>query len=187
MKYIIIGIPGVGKSAVIEKVIEKTGIKRVNWGDMMADYLVEKKIVKDRDEMRKLSIREQSKYQKIVAGDVTKLTMENEDLFIETHAVIKTPRGYWPGLSYEIIKQIDPDVFIVIEADAKDIMSRRMNDKTRVRKDDLTLEDIEEHIRITREMVTTYTILSSGTACFVENKEGDVDYAVGKILALMGR
>lgn len=191
MIYVVFGVPGVGKSAVIDKVIEKTGIKRVNWGDLTEEFLVKTGKVKSRDEMRKLSLKEQAPVQKEVAEKITKMAEELEkdgkDLLIETHAAIKIPQGYWPGLNFDVFQHIKPDIFIVIETSAKNIFSRRQNDPTRERKDDITLEAVEEHLRITREMAATYAVLTAGTAFFVENKEGDVDYAVGKICEMMGK
>lgn len=191
MIYVIFGVPGVGKSAVIHKVVENTDIEWVNWGDMTADILVKTDKVGSRDDMRKLSLEDQRPAQEEVAERIVKMSgdlkKEGKDLLIETHAAIKTPQGYWPGLNFDVFQKIRPDIFITLEASAENIFSRRKNDKTRDRTDDLTLESVKEHIRISREMAAVYAVLTAGTAFFVENKEGDVDYAVGKIVGLMGR
>jgi adenylate kinase len=185
MIYIVMGIPGVGKSAVIDKVVEKTGIKRIVWGDLTEKQLVKRGLAKSRDEMRKLSIAKQAEVQEQVARQIAVMVDEYSDLLIETHVVIKTPEGYWPGLNFDILQKFDANAFIVVEASAKNIMSRRNSDPSRDRKDDLTLEEIEEHIRITREMASTFAVLSGGTVVFVENRQGDLDYAVGKIAKLI--
>ncbi|KKQ34829.1 MAG: Adenylate kinase [candidate division WS6 bacterium GW2011_GWA2_37_6] len=193
MIYVVFGVPGVGKTAVVDKVIEQTGIKHVIWGDLTEEYMVKNKMIEDRDEMRKLDIRQQRPIQIEVAEEIVKMSKGSEgqntdtDILIETHAAIKTPQGYWPGMNFDVFTKIKPDIFIVIEAAAKNILSRRQKDETRERKDDLNLQAVEDHLQITRDMASTFAVLTGGTVFYVENKEGDVGYAVGKIVEMMGK
>jgi len=90
-----------------------------------------------------------------------------------------------PGLDLRTIKALDPDVFVVIESSPELVFQRRLLDESRVRKDDLTIDDVKESLRVTRQMAMTYSVLASGTVVFVDNKEGDVDYAVNKIVELI--
>ncbi|MBN1331933.1 adenylate kinase [Candidatus Dojkabacteria bacterium] len=187
MKYVIFGVPGVGKTAVIEKVIASTGIIRINWGDLTEEIMREQGLIKNRDEMRKLNLRSQRPVQEQVVKKILDIGKESGDLLIETHAAMKTPQGYWPGLNFDSLRQLDPDTFVAIETSAENIFSRREKDTTRDRKDDLSIEDLEEHIRVTRILASTFAVLTGGTAYFVENKEGDIDYAAGRIIELIER
>jgi len=185
MIYVIFGVPGVGKTLVINGVIEKTGIELVNWGDLTEEIAKAQGLVEERDDIRKMSFKKQLPIQEKVAQRIIEIARHQENLLIETHAAVKTPQGFWAGLNYDSIRKIMPDTFIALETSAENIMSRRKNDKTRERKDDHTLEEVQTHIRITREMASTFAVLSAGTVFFVENKEGDVDYAVGRIVEMM--
>lgn len=181
MRYVIFGIPGVGKTAVIDKIVEKTGIERINWGDLTEEIMREQGLVERRDQMRQLPINKQAPVQKVVADRVAQIAGEKEDILIETHAALKTPYGFWPGFNFDTLRKIMPDMFIAMEAPAEKILERREKDKTRTRKDDKDTEEVKESLEITRTMARSYAIMTGGTVIFVENKEGDLDYAVDHI------
>jgi adenylate kinase len=53
---VVTGIPGVGKTTVMQKAAEGVDITFVTFGSVMIDIAKELNLVKDRDEMRKLSL-----------------------------------------------------------------------------------------------------------------------------------
>lgn len=184
MKYVIMGLPGVGKTSVVKEVLNKTNLKHLHWGNLSEKVAKEMGVIKNIDELRNSDPQKQIDVRNEVVKEILEVA-RNGDILIETHAALKGPHGYFPGLTQEIIKEINPDVFIVVEAGAEFIMKRRKGDKTRERKDDITLWDVEESIFVTRSMVSTYAVLAEGTVFFVENKEGDLDYAVNRIVELV--
>ncbi|MBD3279914.1 adenylate kinase [Candidatus Dojkabacteria bacterium] len=185
MKYVVFGVPGVGKTSVIKGVTEKTAINHIHWGDLSFEIAQEKGFVQDRDEVRRLNLEKQYEVKVAVGERIAEMTNDGKDALIETHAAVKTPQGYMPGFSINTINRVKPDTFIVIEADPEFVFQRRLMDSTRWRKDDTSLSDVEESIRVTRNMAMTNAVLAVGTVVFIENKEGDLDYAVNRIVELI--
>jgi adenylate kinase len=185
MKYIIFGIPGVGKTSVVEGVIARTGIKHIHWGDLTVEVAAEMKIIKDRDEIRNLNIEKQKEIRKVVAKKIFDISQTEKNILVETHAAVKTPQGYWPGLSIRTLERFTPDVFIVLSASPELIFERRLKDESRWRKDEVTIESVNEALNITREVVVTYAVLTSGTFIEVENKLDDLNYAINIISELI--
>ena len=56
---VVTGIPGVGKTTVMKQATEGLDIEFVTFGSVMIDIAVEMGLVKDRDEMRKLTLEQQ--------------------------------------------------------------------------------------------------------------------------------
>ncbi len=185
MKYVIFGVPGVGKTSVVNGVLERTGIEHIHWGDLTMDVALEKGLIKDRDEIRKLNIEQQKDIRKEVSQKIFEISQNHDDVLVETHAAVKTPQGYWPGLSLPTLERFAPDVFIVLNAKPEIVFERRLKDTSRWRKDEVTIENVKEAMSITRQMVINYAVLTSGTFIEVENKQGDLEHAVGIISELV--
>ncbi len=58
---VVTGIPGVGKTTVMKKAAEGMDIQFVTFGTVMIEIAQEIGLVKDRDEMRKLTLEQQKK------------------------------------------------------------------------------------------------------------------------------
>ncbi|MEM0072825.1 MAG: adenylate kinase, partial [Metallosphaera sp.] len=121
---IVTGIPGVGKTTVlntIKEILYKENIKFLimNYGDYMLKTAIEMKYVKNRDEMRKLPLNIQRELQLEAAKNIHKdASSLSEGLsFLDTHAVIRTPGGYLPGLPKHIIEILQPQVIFLIESE----------------------------------------------------------------------
>ena len=185
MKYIVFGLPGVGKTSVINKVIEKTNIHHIHWGDLTMELALKRGFIKNRDEIRNLNIEEQKEIRRGVTKQIYEISLEHPNVLIETHAAVKTPQGYWPGLSLLTLQRFKPDVFIVLSAEPEFIFERRLKDTSRWRRDEVTIQSIKKALDITRQMAINYAVLVSGTFIEVENKQGDIDYAVNIISELI--
>jgi Archaeal adenylate kinase len=74
MKIVVTGVPGVGKSTVMNGVCEKLNYRIMNFGDVMLEKGKEFG-VKNRDEIRKLPLEKQRELQRL-AGEYLG-TMEN--------------------------------------------------------------------------------------------------------------
>lgn len=186
MLYIVFGVPGVGKTSVIRGLIEKTGIKHIHWGNLANEIATREGLIENIDELRELSLEKQNRVKKLVVGQIIQEAKTSQgDLLIETHAAIKTPQGFMPGMDMRTIQELDPDVFIVIQAKPEIVFQRRLLDESRQRKDDLTIEEVNESLSVTRQMAQTYAVLASGTVFFVENKEDQLEYAIEKLEELI--
>ena len=149
---VVTGIPGVGKTTVMQKAAEGMDIKFVTFGTVMMDIAKETGLVKDRDEMRKLTLEQQKQLQIKSAEKIAQMG----NVILDTHCTVKTQKGYMPGLPEWIVKRINPTAIIVVEADPEEIFNRRAKDPTRNRDPD-TKEQIEL-IKILEKKGFTYKI-----------------------------
>jgi adenylate kinase len=170
---VVTGIPGVGKTTVMKKAAEGMDIQFVTFGTVMVEIAQDTGMVKDRDDMRKLTLEQQKELQIKSAEKIAKMG----NVILDTHCTVKTPKGYMPGLPEWIIKRINPTAIVVVEADAEEIYNRRANDPTRNRDPD-TKDQIAEHQMINRAAAMAYAALSGSTVKIVFNHDNAIDDAV---------
>ena len=170
---VVTGIPGVGKTTVMKKAAEGMDIKFVTFGTVMFEIAKELGLVKDRDEMRKLSLEQQKELQIKSAEKVANMG----NVILDTHCTVKTPKGYMPGLPEWVIKKLKPTAIVIVEANPEEIYNRRANDPTRKRDPD-TVEQINEHQMINRAAAMAYAALSGATVKIVFNHDNAIDAAV---------
>jgi len=159
---IIAGIPGVGKSTVLEELSKIANFKIVNFGTLM----LEKSGLKDRDEIRKLELEKQKELQKMAAVEIK----EMGKVLVDTHYAIKTPRGYLPGIPPWVMELMDIEHVIVIESNEKDIIHRRNRDNTRQR-DEEAMEEIGEHQMVNRSIACALALVKGATLTVLKNEE----------------
>ena len=170
---VVTGIPGVGKTTVMQKAAEGLDIQFVTFGSVMIDIAKEMGLVKDRDEMRKLSLEQQKKLQIKTAEKVGKM----KNVIVDTHCTVKTPQGYMPGLPEWVLKKLNPTAIVLVEADPEEIYNRRAKDTTRNRDPD-SKEKIAEHQMINRAAAMSYATLTGATVKIVFNHDNALDEAV---------
>lgn len=143
MRVIITGVPGAGKTTIAESVKKRIpGLETVNVGDMIFEVAKKKTDIRDRDELReKLGLKLQQECQEEVSRKISE--MDAPHILIDTHTSIRTPEGYFPGLSDRSAEMIRPDVIVYLDYNPEEIMERRKNDSSRHR-DDESAEDIEK-------------------------------------------
>ena len=170
---VVTGIPGVGKTTVMQKAAEGMDVSFVTFGTVMANIAIEDALVKNRDEMRKLTLKQQKDLQIKAAEKIAKM----RNVILDTHCTIKTPKGYMPGLPEWVIKRINPTSIVIVEADSQEIYNRRANDATRNRDPD-TVAQIEEHQMINRATAMAYAALTGATVKIVFNHDNKIEEAV---------
>ncbi|HUS99193.1 MAG TPA: adenylate kinase [Candidatus Thermoplasmatota archaeon] len=170
---VVTGIPGVGKTTVMQKAAEGMDITFVTFGTVMIDIAKELNWVKDRDEMRKLSLDQQKQLQIKTAEKVGKM----KNVIVDTHCTVKTPKGYMPGLPEWVLRKLNPSAIIVVEADPQEIYNRRAKDTTRNRDPD-SVEKIAEHQMMNRAAAMSYATLTGATVKIVFNHDNALDAAV---------
>jgi adenylate kinase len=189
MVAVVFGIPGVGKSTIVNKVKDNLGLVYVHPGNIMYEIASEKGIVENVDQMRRLKLPVQQELQgmmaKVVAEQID--SQKNKSFIIDTHAIVKTPQGFFPGLRNAFFEVVKPDIYLVVESKPEMILQRRMADKDRVRQDDHTLDEILLHIDLTRDFASAYSIYSQANFAVIENKEGNLDYAVNEMSGIISR
>ncbi|HJJ22447.1 MAG TPA: adenylate kinase [Nitrosopumilus sp.] len=186
-KIIMVGIPGVGKSTLLSKVVEiiKTHDKTVNvisFGTLMFDVAKENGL-KDRDELRKLPVSEQQNLQKLAAEKIAAYT--EQIIIIDTHTFINSSEGYYPGLPEHVLKIIKPTNFVSVSAKPEEIYNRRMADTTRNR-DKITITNIKKELDAQSGILSACTVLTGSPVKLILNREGEIDKAAEKIVKAMG-
>ncbi|MEM1599588.1 MAG: adenylate kinase [Sulfolobaceae archaeon] len=188
---IVTGIPGVGKTTVLSKVseiLQEKSIphKIVNYGDYMLNTAIKNGYVNNRDEIRKLSVDKQKELQALAAR---KIVEDLSDLgknglgFVDTHAVIRTPSGYLPGLPKYVIEILSPNVIFLLESDPKIILDRQKRDNSRVRADYSDVNIINEVLSFARYSAMASAVLVGASVKIVINQEGDPSVAAREIIS----
>jgi len=186
-KIIIVGIPGVGKTTVVSRVVELLKEKSIKvsvsiFGTVMFNE-AKKKGVQNRDDLRKLSVKEQKELQSTAARAISSIA--DDVIIVDTHAFISTKEGFYPGLPHNVLEILNPDSFIMITARPEEIYNRRMTDTTRTR-DIVSIDAIKKELDVTSAMLSTCSILCGSPIKMVLNTEGKVDEAARGILNAMG-
>ncbi|MFB3152538.1 MAG: adenylate kinase [Nitrosopumilaceae archaeon] len=182
-KVIVVGIPGVGKTTLVSKIVEllKSKQKSVSvhsFGTVMFEE-GRKNGIKDRDELRKLTMEQQKNLQKIASEKLSRL---GDDLvIIDTHAFITTNAGFYPGLPNHVLQIIKPSNFISVSARPEEIYNRRMKDTTRNR-DQVSIESIKKELSVQEAMLSSCSVLSGSPMKTILNAEGKVDEAAQAVI-----
>ncbi|MCK5458710.1 MAG: adenylate kinase, partial [Thermoplasmatales archaeon] len=157
----------------MKRAAEGLDMEFVTFGTVMIDIAKEMGLVKDRDEMRKLTLEQQKELQIRSAEKVASMG----NVILDTHCTVKTPKGYMPGLPEWVLKKLKPTAIVVVEADPDEIYNRRAKDATRNRDPD-SIEQIAEHQQINRSAAMAYATLTGATVKIVFNHDDAIDEAV---------
>ncbi len=182
---IVVGIPGVGKSTVLSIAIDELrargcSVISVNFGDLMFEALKQRGLVQSRDDIRNLPLSTQREVQREVAE---KLGYELSSIkksgsggvhiaIIDTHAVVRTNTGYWPGLPSHVIAQLLPDSIVVVEADVNEIIARQAKDVGRRRNDYSDVGLLSELLLLNRVFAISSASLVGAPVYILRNREG---------------
>lgn len=178
---IVTGIPGVGKTTVMEAAAERARLDIVVYGTVMFEVALEDGLVENRDEMRRLDPEVQKNVQRTAAVRIA----ARGDVVVDTHCSIKTPKGYLPGLPAWVLEALQPSTIVLVEAHPEEVQARRVGDETRVRDVD-SLEAIAEHQEFNRRFAAAYATLTGATVHTVFNHDDKVDEAIAQILPVVG-
>ena len=139
--------------------------------------------LEDRDLLRKLSVTEQQRLQKMAAETIA--THDEEVVIIDTHAFISSPEGYYPGLPEHVLKIIKPSNFVSVAAKPEEIYNRRMKDDSRNR-DKITIDNIKKELDYQSGMISACAVITGSPVRHVLNGEGKVEEAADKIIKAIG-
>lgn len=174
---IVTGVPGVGKTTVLSRAADELGLDTVVYGTEMLRVARKRDLVEDRDEMRKLDPATQREVQKAAAESIA----QKGRVLVDTHCMIQTPSGFLPGLPEWVVRGLEPETVVLVEADPEQIAGRRADDETRDRDED-TAEEIARHQGLNRSAASAVATLSGATVAIVGNADGKVDEAVAALV-----
>lgn len=185
---VITGIPGAGKTTVLNRALEKLEkkgirIESVNYGTIMLESAGKAGLVKNRDELRKLALRNQKNIQKLAGRKIAALGSK-KPVIVDTHCTISTPKGYLAGLPEWVLRKINPDTIVLIEANPMEIKKRRAKDTSRER-DMETEEDIDAHQDINRAAAISYSVLTGATIKILYNHSDKLGEAVNELVRIL--
>jgi len=184
-RAIIVGIPGVGKTTLITRAAEMLNQKRkttvVIFGTIMFEE-AKKMGLKNRDEMRRMTVEDQRRLQDLAAQRITE--MKDDIVMIDTHLFINTEEGYYPGLPMRLLNIMKPTNMVMVAADPREIAERRKSDQTRQR-DIASAENIQKELDISRVMVASCSILTGAPFAIIMNNDGQISDAAANIAKIL--
>ena len=186
-KIVKVGIPGVGKTSVVNKIAEKLNqqnksVSVHSFGTVMFEE-AKKTGVQSRDELRKLNVEQQKNLQKKAAETIA--NSQEDVIIIDTHAFISTKEGFYPGLPNYLIQILKPTHFIAITAKPQEIYDRRTNDDTRNR-DIISIGSIKKELDVQDAMLSSCSVLSGSPMKVILNDEGKVEKTADTVINAIG-
>ena len=180
---VLTGIPGSGSTTILNKTLEKVDYLHLNYGDVMTQIALDEGIVENRDHLRKLSPDTQKEIQKHAAAKISEQA-QDVNVIVDTHCTISTPKGFLPGLPKWVLEELNPDLFILIEADPDEIIYRRLNDDSRER-DIEKAKDIQLHQEMNRAASMAYATLTGATVKIIKNHDNHLPSTINKMVNLL--
>lgn len=186
---LVLGMSGVGKSAVIENALKEAKEKydQITFGDFILEQGIKLGIGKDRDEVRRSAstvIYKEMQMQaaKAIADLINK---KNKSIILNSHAIVWLKGGYYPGFPAAILEKLKPDAIILITAKPEDIVKRREKDAGTRARDEISLQSITEMQEVSKWACISYGILVGAPVKIIENPEGKIEQAADAFLTVI--
>ncbi len=186
---ILAGVPGSGKTSVAQLALEKlcnkgkeyeVSYEIVNFGDVLFEIMKRDGLdLKSKDEIRaKVDQDTYVEYQKKAAKEIAE---RGDNIILTTHLSLMTPSGFFPGLPFHILKELEPERIIIIEANPEEIRKRQEKDKTRIRGYDFE-KDIALFQEFNRYYAVAYSALTGARLKIIHNPQGRILEAVEEFI-----
>lgn len=177
---VVSGVPGVGKTTVvtdgIRKVEDRVNVSLITYGSVMFEIAQKRRLVENRDDLRKLPVKKQREVQKL-AGERIAAMSRSQIVVVDTHTLIQTTDGgFLIGLPKWVAEAIRPASIVLVEADPANIAKRRAKDDTRTR-DEQLIDNIAAHQLLCRSAAVTVGTLTGATVMILKNVEGKAEEA----------
>jgi len=189
MIVIVVGVPGVGKTSVINEAKKylKYEFKVVNTGDIMFELAKEKYNINNRDEIRKkLTFEQQKEIQEEAIKKIKEMEKES-DIILDTHLVIESYEGYIPGMLREYAEILRPDGIAVIISDLDKIFVRRLKDIQIRGRDIENLKRIEIQQNLTIYFTTIFMFEYNTIVEVINNEEGLLEESAKKFAEFLNK
>lgn len=125
------GVTGVGLSSVCQAVRSRLDddYKLINFGDVMLEQAATSGVTTERSELASLTQTQTRRLQRR-AGEFVADEATQTNIILSTSLAVETDTGYVQGLPEEVLHDVSPEAFILVEAEPETIISRR-NDSSR--------------------------------------------------------
>jgi len=188
MTVILTGIPGVGKTTILnqlQNLAKERGIKLtvLNYGTVMNELFKRYGRKISRDEIRQQQISIQKKIQDR-AAQILARKMRNPITIIDTHMFIRTKTGLWSGLPESVLSRLKPSLIVLVEAPPEEIAERRRTDATRMR-DDLTMEEVRFDLEWSRATASACAVSTGAPVKIISNKTSKQREAAEELFKLI--
>lgn len=123
---VVSGVTGVGLSSICREARQRLPEEYtlINFGDSMLEQAATHGITTNRDELSGLSPRQIRRLQRRGGEYVSDQATEGPVL-LATHLSVETSEGYIDGLPDDVLSEIAPERFVLVEADPERIIERR--------------------------------------------------------------
>lgn len=164
MIYLLTGISGVGKSAVIKNCHAE--FTQVNFGDLVLEIAKESGLAKTRDELKEIDAHTTRHLQRRVVARLKQMTGK---VLLDTHLTIESPYGFFPGIPFWIAEELNFKTIILIEAPPQEILKRRNKDTSVRKREKSTIEEIITQRDMDRNAALVLSIMTGPPVKIIEN------------------
>ncbi len=181
---VVAGVPGAGKSSILEKLGHAGGLRIVNVGSLMKEISDRSGSRIDRDKIHYLPT---SKMERLRSQAFKKIASMKGVVLVDTHLTIGHDGIFVPGLPMAALKAMGGvDGIIYIDAKPEELLSRRGSDSSRKREEE-GLDEIELQRQANLSMLAQYSAHLNIPFCIIHNREGRLKDAVASFRKALRR
>ncbi|HXY82273.1 MAG TPA: adenylate kinase [Candidatus Saccharimonadales bacterium] len=174
---VVTGIPGVGKTTVLNELTDlahqnKFDLVVLNYGTIMNEIMRDLGKELHRDDMRSQRLEMQRKVQELAANELNNRATQHNVLVIDTHMFVRTPSGMWAGIPQNLLQQLRPQLFVLVETDAQQIANRRQSDSAR-RRDQSLSSEITFDLEWSRATAAASAVITGAPVKIIRNEPGN--------------
>lgn len=182
------GIPGVGKTTVLNELQDLAKQNRVNltvlnFGTIMNEILRDLGKQMNRDEIREQDLETQRKAQELAANEISNRAGQGT-VVVDTHMFVKTGVGMWAGLPQTVLQRLAPRLLVLIEADPEQIATRRRGDSDRKREAGL-VEEIHFDLQWSRATAAASAVATGSPVKVIRNDAGTQKQAAKELFEVI--
>lgn len=178
------GVPGVGSTRVCERTRQALDddYELLNFGDIMLEEAMARELAASRDDLRNLPLTEMNHLQRRAAEYLAERARHHH-LLVDTHFVLHTAYGFIPGLPEAVLREVHPDMLVLVEAPPETIVDRRAASEHREYPAE-NAQTVRFHQQLNRAAAVTYSMHADAPIRVVSN-EADIESAVDRLVTMI--
>jgi adenylate kinase len=107
---------------------------------------------------------------------------EDQNVIVETHAAIKSPYGYIPGLPKWVAEGLNPSKIIMLDASSEAIYQRSQEADRDRDTEKAGIEGITEYRKTAKQMASAVSVLTGAYFQIIKNKDGKASEAAEELV-----